>query len=156
MTEHDELRKLAEHASRGPWGLYTPNPRNSLGFNVVFSEFFRNDPLARSEEVAEGLSPNDARYVAAADPQTVLGLLDEIDRLRERQESADLVNEGIRQKNRAIEAERERDALRAKVERVRAIHHPVPTTYGDRECGECGYGADWPCPTINALRGSDE
>ena len=44
----------------------------------------------------------------------------------------------------------ERDALAAKVERVRALHFGEYVEDEDRNrCFECG--DDWPCPTIRAL-----
>lgn len=53
------------------------------------------------------------------------------------------------------------DRADAAIERVRALHHPVPSPYGDRTiCADCsGYGGDscdntpqsHPCPTIRAL-----
>ena len=44
----------------------------------------------------------------------------------------------------------ERDALAAKVERVRALHFGEYVEDEDQNrCFECG--DDWPCPTIRAL-----
>lgn len=123
MTDHDELRRLAEAATPA-YRLVQgecANPALAIdwydGEVVVFWPGSFND--RPDEDVLAWRM--DAEFIAAADPQTVLGLLDEIDRLRERQESADLANEGIRLKRRAIKAERERDELRAKVERVRTV-----------------------------------
>lgn len=48
-------------------------------------------------------------------------LEDENARLRERQESHDLANEGIRQKRRALKAEAERDRLRTVADAARAV-----------------------------------
>ena len=49
-----------------------------------------------------------------------------------------------------LDAAAERDALAAKVERVRALHFGEYVEDEDRSrCFECG--DDWPCPTIRAL-----
>ena len=50
----------------------------------------------------------------------------------------------------ALDAAAERDALAAKVERVRALHFGEYVEDEDQNrCFECG--DDWPCPTIRAL-----
>lgn len=54
----------------------------------------------------------------------------ERDYLRERQESADLANEAIRQKRRAINAEQERDAYAAVIAEVRTLL-PGPRTFAE-------------------------
>ena len=77
---------------------------------------------------------------------------------------SDLVREGIRQKNRAIAAEAERDrltgeveTLRARLAAVEALHterdwRPLDGTYlGGTVCGHCR--RPWPCSTITALGG---
>ena len=49
-----------------------------------------------------------------------------------------------------LDAAAERDALAAKVERVRALHFGEYVEDEDRNrCFECG--DDWPCPTVRAL-----
>ena len=49
-----------------------------------------------------------------------------------------------------FDAAAERDALAAKVERVRALHFGEYVEDEDQNrCFECG--DDWPCPTIRAL-----
>ena len=51
---------------------------------------------------------------------------------------------------RADRAESERDALAAKVERVRALHIGEHVEdEGRNRCFECG--DDWPCPTIRTM-----
>ena len=50
------------------------------------------------------------------------------------------------------DATAERDALAAKVERVRALHcGEYVEDEGRNRCFECG--DDWPCPTIRAIDG---
>ena len=52
----------------------------------------------------------------------------------------------------ALNAAAERDALAAKVERVRALHFGEYVEDEDQNrCFECG--DDWPCPTIRAIDG---
>lgn len=59
----------------------------------------------------------------------------------------------------------ERDRLAATVERVRALHRPVEIEPSETICGHCSYRlpngryfgkvAEWPCPTIAAIEGTD-
>ena len=60
---HDELRSLAAAATPGPW---TAGP---------FGVSSASQPFVPATQ-------DDARYMAACDPQTILALLDEIERLR--------------------------------------------------------------------------
>ena len=79
--------------------------------------------VARRIDVGMCGHRDDAAYIAAANPAVVLALLD---------------------------AAAERDALAAKVERVRALHFGEYVEDEDQNrCFECG--DDWPCPTIRAL-----
>lgn len=56
---------------------------------------------------------------------------------------------------RGQESARERDELRAKVARVEALH-----VHAEREpgwdAGCLGCSMDWPCETVEALRGEDQ
>ena len=53
-----------------------------------------------------------------------------------------------------LDAAAERDALAAKVERVRALHFGEYVEDEDQNrCFECG--DDWPCPTIRAITDPD-
>ena len=50
----------------------------------------------------------------------------------------------------------ERDALAAKVERVRALHHEgAPFVRPGGQDRRCSCGGRWPCPTIRALDESE-
>lgn len=60
VIDHDELRRLAENAPKEPWAAEVPN---------VFL-------CGRSREALNA-------YIAALSPDVVLGLLDEIERLKE-------------------------------------------------------------------------
>lgn len=69
---HDELRKLAEAATPGPWEIAERN--RSKCFSVEASPSMKivctyGDSLAAQQ---------DSAYIAAANPKTVLELLDEI------------------------------------------------------------------------------
>ena len=51
-----------------------------------------------------------------------------------------------------LAAAAERDALAAKVERVRALHHEgAPFVRPGGQDRRCSCGGRWPCPTIRAL-----
>ena len=74
----DRLRALAEAATPGPW----EDVSNRYGYDV--SETWAVEPVAPSVHniCHVTVGQRDAAYIAAADPQTVLALLDEIERLR--------------------------------------------------------------------------
>jgi hypothetical protein len=67
---HDELRALALAATPGPWSAHE---RPYMGWDI--------DPI---EPGLRGMLEReaDARYIAAANPATVLALLDDLTRLR--------------------------------------------------------------------------
>jgi len=86
MTDHAELRAKAEAATPGPWvldqdGVDEPNVnywgRRFIGTAHPDEHGFHN-VIADTED---GHGRN-AQYIAAASPDVVLGLLDEIARLR--------------------------------------------------------------------------
>lgn len=82
----NELRSLAEKATPGPW--VWNHPEESPKFGDRGPDLTGNS--ARLVLSAEGdgdganlyVAGSDADYIAAAHPQAVLALLDEIDRLR--------------------------------------------------------------------------
>lgn len=84
MTDTNELRRLAQRATPGPWeaegqgGIQMDGTRDAY---VIYSEGVRSIASVRliSDRQARG---NTAAYIAAANPATVLELLDELDRLR--------------------------------------------------------------------------
>lgn len=101
MTNHDELRKLAEAATPGPWklgGLQSYDGASLAPFRCVYrSDAETHDTRlyvwgdsreALLEEDADQREPlfdcdADAAFIAAANPSAVLALLDENARLRE-------------------------------------------------------------------------
>ena len=134
-----ELRRLAEAATPGPWEAFgaVDGRRGERWLGVTTD--MRATESARAGDVfsAQDCTRQDALFIAAANPAVVLALLDE------------------------------RDALAAKVERVRALHASSGTAESQGYDGEGGYGpiapyctgceasdeyaTAWPCPTIRAL-----
>ncbi|HEJ2268217.1 TPA: ead/Ea22-like family protein [Pseudomonas aeruginosa] len=91
MTDHAELRRLAEEATPGPWGrdgLYIHTTRKEGGTTYVETW----------NTLAGILRKENAEFVATANPKTVLALLDEIDRLKAE-------NDALRGSLQAVEAE---------------------------------------------------
>ncbi|MCD2760245.1 ead/Ea22-like family protein [Pseudomonas aeruginosa] len=85
MTDHAELRRLSEVATPGEWR--TGDGDDSLPDCVLSGEFV----------VCEHAG-GDVDYIAAANPKTVLALLDEIDRLKAE-------NDALRGALHAVQAE---------------------------------------------------
>jgi hypothetical protein len=92
MTTHTslralaELRKLALSATPGPWihhresGPYTYR-------DEVWSDAPLKDGEGMGPVVDEINTKDDAAYIAAANPSTILSLLDEVERLREQNDT---------------------------------------------------------------------
>lgn len=96
---HDELRALALAATPGPWA-WTINKRSrdvrlyaQHSGQLTVMDFvrygmqsaqprFRTPPIDIMVEMSECHPHPDARYIAAANPATVLALLDDLARLR--------------------------------------------------------------------------
>ncbi len=73
--DHAKLRELAQAATSAPWGVEVDGHG---GTHVTRRfDFFG----LQREIVAEDVTSEDAEYIAAASPDVVLALLDEIDRL---------------------------------------------------------------------------
>ena len=106
-----ELRRLAEAATPGPW--------STAAFQLVID-------VARRIDVGMCGHRDDAAFIAAANPATVLALLDDADALR-----AELAHMTEARDN----ARAERDALAAKVERVRALHRAFGI-YDECDCDD--------------------
>ena len=71
MIDTTKLRELAQKATPGPWEQIN---------HIVFTETGNLEWVVANAR--SGNSIIDAGYIAAANPSTVLALLDEIDRLR--------------------------------------------------------------------------
>ena len=137
-----ELRQLAENATPGPWYLDGPwwygDDDSAYCISTAEDAGRIAVTIAPPRYIFGGereVRDANARFIAAANPAAVLALL------------------------------AERDALAAKVERVRALHWPQPYADADLRavspslpkevCAHCrstGDGAvPWPCPTIRTL-----
>lgn len=93
---HDELRKLAEGAVRGPWIYKGGDGRKNqriIIFEEIVSEYSRDRPLVTISgtawKPAYGKSiVSTAAYIAAVHPQQIIALLDEISSLKTAVEDA--------------------------------------------------------------------
>ena len=120
-----ELRRLLDAATPGPWMV--GDEGDDVAVIVDEGDEFSSIQIAADlHQGDDGLT--DARLIAAA----VNALPALLDAAEERD---------------ALRAER--DALAAKVERVRALHRPEGR---HNFCGTCAY-APWPCATYRALDG---
>lgn len=88
MIDTTKLRELAQKATPGPWEVvYCDIGRHEIcdgNFNADHEHI--GSFVVMADDDAESPFPiiceHDAEYIAAANPATVLALLDEIDRLR--------------------------------------------------------------------------
>ena len=97
---------------------------------------FNADELQIIRNAAEWRGAN--KNLVTVDPASILALLDEVERLQERQESADLVNEAIRHKARANTAFAERDAALAEVKQWKRDGECHCTTEPEETCPRDG------------------
>ncbi|MGV8422346.1 ead/Ea22-like family protein [Pseudomonas aeruginosa] len=85
MTDHAELRRLAKAATPGPWTLYVPEdyqgPDELPGYGVECAEG-RAIVWGALEPETGCQFDRDAEFIAAANPQAILALLDEIDGMK--------------------------------------------------------------------------
>ena len=89
-TERDQLRKLAQAATPGPWLTDKAHPYRP-GMGPFFMDSGATIYLQNGEEIVTGgsqdeqggavgvLTNEDAAYIAAANPQVVLALLDQLE-----------------------------------------------------------------------------
>lgn len=82
----NELRELAQKATQGPWSAVSRGPywneeegdvEDAAGRDVSGVEFVK--PLADQDVTRGQCWFRDAQYIAAANPQTILALLDELE-----------------------------------------------------------------------------
>lgn len=78
MTDLKKLRELAENATPGPWEDYY-----ETGIRPCVMAYDENDKGLRSVRayVADTQFSPDRAYIAAANPETVLALIDRIEKL---------------------------------------------------------------------------
>lgn len=110
MSDHSELKRLAEAATPGPWaydGSYVCPARTEDGTTYV--ELWRS--------IADCHQPENTKFIAAANPAAVLALIAEVEGLRAQhgRDSAEL---------RSLcqardDARKDRDQLKAEVEALR-------------------------------------
>ncbi len=73
---HDELRKLAEAATPGPWWTDEKDKRRSPALPSPFVVYSHDGHVVQADWAA---NPDaDLAFIAAANPQTVLSLLDQL------------------------------------------------------------------------------
>lgn len=70
LNDLTELRRVAEAATPGPWMVVGLNEEDDTVVTVD------DDPICHAY-------PDDSRYIAAADPQTVLALIERLERAEE-------------------------------------------------------------------------
>lgn len=84
-----KLKELAERATPGPWTLYVPEnyqgPEELPGYGVECAEG-RAIIWGALEPETGCQFDRDAEFIAAANPQAILGLIAEVERLRNRLE----------------------------------------------------------------------
>lgn len=74
MSDLDELERLARAATPGPWKNYSINPKVTPE-HAIYSEWLEGIPEAQSSEIATLLTPKNAEFIAAANPEAVLALV---------------------------------------------------------------------------------
>lgn len=161
MIDLDELRKLAEAATPGPWLIDSVREETDFGSysvhgikGVAPTRWYSDSDMAHT--ALDTLDYPDAEFIAAANPQVILEL---IERVRQATSDSKTVNEVLRNIIERLTAER--DAALAAIERVRAVHRKDARLPDWPECTHCTVGmlqdpVDWPCDTIRALDGAPE
>ena len=127
MIDTTKLRELAQKATPGPWTQWEGRGWVHAGTPEANGQICRTD----CGDFSDAQEIKNAEYIAAANPATVLALLDELDRLR-KVESATLQGEKIGCRctysdNQTVDTERlyhrairsERDRLRAELTAMR-------------------------------------
>ncbi|HCE5785470.1 ead/Ea22-like family protein [Pseudomonas aeruginosa] len=139
MTDHAELRRLAKAATPGPWTLYVPEdyqgPEELPGYGVECAEG-RAIVWGALEPETGCQFDRDAEFIAAANPKTILAMLDEIDGLRSRLEIDERTpHDGIACRDETIKVLDEK-CDRLKVENERLLDELSACT---EHPGGCGY-----------------
>ncbi|HFH2861800.1 TPA: ead/Ea22-like family protein [Pseudomonas aeruginosa] len=129
MTDHAELRRLAKAATPGPWILYVPEdyqgPEELPGYGVECAEG-RAIVWGALEPETGCQFDRDAEFIAAANPQAILALLDEIDGLSDELSACTEHPGGCGYWREAAKRRaEERDRLRAQNDALRGALHAV-------------------------------
>ncbi|HEH9512887.1 ead/Ea22-like family protein [Pseudomonas aeruginosa] len=136
MTDHAELRRLAKAATPGPWRVQTGCSWRRIGTDSGDGDVLRpcthpHDGWPDIVAPAENL-----KYIASANPKTILALLDEIDGLRSRLEIDERTpHDGIACRDETIKVLDEK-CDRLKVENERLLDELSACT---EHPGGCGY-----------------
>ena len=151
MTDLTELRKIAEAATQGPWGVYDANEGMSPPrpyWSVANNEF--HNPTNLDALAIIDISVNygfkaDADHIAAFDPPTVLALIDELEQLRRWKREAKQVLKGLGSLAKVADAPLghpiiesaidEIERLRGVVEHVRDLAESYPPIASTRPVG---------------------
>lgn len=159
----EELRQIAEAATPGPWEVRTDDA--DMLHVVHDSEYVSYVCTVGGKEAPNAEA--DAEFIATFNPQRVLELLDQIERLRDQNARLKAGNHTPAEREnwraRFIETHDNNQTLRARLTAIEKLHQPH--TYDDEPdvwyCGHCQGSGDpyapagrtWPCPTIKAVRG---
>ncbi|HCF7106611.1 TPA: ead/Ea22-like family protein [Pseudomonas aeruginosa] len=129
MTDHAELRRLAKAATPGPW--VTDAQQNGAIFNIESESgdmciaMSQENPAPTRLEINEQRRAN-AEWIAAANPKTILALLDEIDGLSDELSACTEHPGGCGYWREAAKRRaEERDRLRAQNDALRGALHAV-------------------------------
>ncbi|HFQ8089029.1 TPA: ead/Ea22-like family protein [Pseudomonas aeruginosa] len=111
MTDHAELRRLAKAATPGPWEYQAPlkilaADRTSIVLIALSHANYREDEA-------------NSRLIAAANPKTILALLDEIDQLKAESDRLRQGMKGDYDIDAWLEWTREKDQIKAENEVLR-------------------------------------
>lgn len=149
----EELRKIAEAATPGPWEWEQPSEEEFPTCDESLITAWKEDDGHPVEVVTSWgfdacgteAESQDREFIATFNPQKVLSMLKEIGHLRE----------GVKRWEQEFqEHSEEHFGMQARLAAVEKLHREQPNTasalYPDPLCS-CG--EDWPCPTIEAVRG---
>ncbi|HCF5790964.1 ead/Ea22-like family protein [Pseudomonas aeruginosa] len=145
MTDHAELRRLAKAATPGPW--VTDAQQNGAIFNIESESgdmciaMSQENPAPTRLEINEQRRAN-AEFIAAANPKTILALLDEIDRLSDELSACTEHPGGCgywreaakRRTEERDQFKEENEALRESLQAL--IHISNATAWEEHSCGE--------------------
>ena len=115
-TELDQLRALARAATPGPWHVEAQGHASQEVARV------NNLEVAPPDSVELAHCATDAAYIAAVSPDVVLGLIDEVDRLRLLLRESTVGHE-------VAMLRRQRDALQVILDRRPAMNDGLPEAY---------------------------
>lgn len=120
-AELDQLRALAQSATPGPWHV------EAYGHSAQRVAQVNNLEVAPSNDVELAHCAADAAYIAAVSPDVVLGLIDEVDRLRLLLRESTAWHELSRREVAMLR--RQRDALQAILDRRPAMNDGLREAY---------------------------